>query len=85
MVVDGSPCPDLPWKGTVRVTTTGGDVVEEASTATDGRFEIALEPGEYVVSAVTEPGGIGGAAPATVTVDAGAWAEVTVSVDTGMR
>jgi hypothetical protein len=85
VVVEGSPCPDLPWRGTVRVITTDGDVIEEASTSADGRFEIALDPGEYIVVAVLEPGGIGGAIPSPVTVGANAWTDVTLSVDTGIR
>ncbi len=85
VVVAGSPCPDLPWQGMVRISSTGGDVVVEASTTAEGRFEFALEPGEYVASAVVEPTGVGGASPTTVTVGAGAWTEVTLSVDTGIR
>ena len=85
VVAEGSPCPDLPWQGIVRVSTTGGEFVGEASTTTDGRFEFALEPGEYIASAVVEPTGVGGASPMTVTVGAGAWTEVTLSVDTGIR
>ncbi|HVF07381.1 MAG TPA: hypothetical protein VNC60_02295 [Actinomycetota bacterium] len=85
VVVEGSPCPDLPWQGIVRISTTGGDLVEEASTTADGRFEVALGPGEYIASAVFEPAGVGSATPTTVTVDAGAWTEVTLSVDTGIR
>jgi hypothetical protein len=81
----GSPCPDRPWQGVVRVSTPGGEVVDEASTGQDGRFEIALEPGSYVVVAVIEPGGLTSASPANVTIETGAWTEVSLSVDTGIR
>lgn len=83
--VQGSPCPDQPWQGTVRVTTTDGDVVDEVPTGDDGRFDVALDPGDYVVIAVTEAGRLPMAAPQDVTVVEGEWVEVALVVDTGIR
>jgi hypothetical protein len=81
--IAGSPCPDLPWQGTVIAIGASG---EEHAVTTDaeGRFELALEPGTYEVSidAASSPPF---AKPQTVTVEVGAFTEVTVSVDTGIR
>lgn len=81
----GSPCPDRPWQGVVRVSTPGGEVVDETSTGSDGRFGIALGPGSYVVVAVVGSQGLTSASPASVTIESGAWTEVSLSVDTGIR
>ena len=83
--VQGSPCPDQPWQGTVRVTTIDGDMVDEVATGVDGRFEVALEPDDYVVIAVTEADRLPMAAPQEVTIGEGEWVEVTLVVDTGIR
>ena len=85
VVVAGSPCPDRPWQGTVRIAATQGDVVREVETDDRGHFEIALGAGSYVVVAVTDPERISTGSPQTVTVAAGEWAEVTLVVDTGLR
>lgn len=83
--VQGSPCPDQPWQGTVRVTTTDGDVLDEVPTGVDGRFEVTLEPGDYVVMAVTEADRLPMAAPQEITIGEGEWVELTLVVDTGIR
>lgn len=82
--VEGSPCPDLPWEGTV--IAEGTETGEEFTVETDaeGRFELPLEPGSYEVSIVsgsTPPF----AKPQTVAVDPGSFTEIVVSVDTGIR
>jgi hypothetical protein len=53
-------------------------------TDADGRFELALPPGTYEVSIVSEsPPPF--AKPQTVEVEAGAFTTITVAVDTGIR
>ncbi len=78
-----SPCPPAPWSGTVRATAVGGSVTEGTSAA-DGRFLLALEPGSYTVVAVTE-GGVGYGEPVDVIVTEGAPRQVNLFVDTGIR
>jgi hypothetical protein len=85
VVQQGSPCPDQPWQGAVRATTAGGDVVDEVRSDAGGRFEIALDPGDYVVVAVTDAGRLPMATPLEVMVPHGGWIEVTLVVDTGIR
>ena len=82
--VEGSPCPDLPWQGVVVATDEASGEETSVTTDTDGRFELALEPGTYEVTIDA------GSAPPfaesqTVTVEAGSYTEIVVSVDTGIR
>ena len=83
--IAGSPCPDEPFQGTIQVLNADGDVVADATTNDDGSFEIPLEPGSYVVTAALEGGSPPFVKPVDVTVEVGAFAEVNVSVDTGIR
>jgi len=79
-----SPCPDLPWEGTVVATATDSGETFTASTDADGGFELSLSPGTYVVTidaASTPPI----TEPQTVTVEDGSFTEIEVFVDTGIR
>ena len=80
-----SPCPDLPFDGTIRVSTPGGDVVAEVHTDADGTFEVLVDPGSYVVAPVLDDGGPSSAAPVSVEVTEGAFAQTAVTIDTGIR
>jgi hypothetical protein len=82
--IEGSPCPDRPFEGTVIATATGTGEDFTVETDAEGRFELALEPGTYEVSILSdsEPPF---AKPQTVEVESGAFTSVTVSVDTGIR
>ena len=79
-----SPCPDLPWEGTVVATDTASGEEFTATTDADGRFELTLAPGTYEVS-IDVGSSPPTAEPQTVTVDAGAFAVVDLFVDTGIR
>jgi hypothetical protein len=85
VVVQGSPCPDRPWTGTVRITSVEGDTVSEAATGPDGSFSFELEPGRYRVLAVIDGGGPATAASRSIMVDEGAFTEVSLLVDSGIR
>ena len=82
--VQGSPCPDLPYEGTVIVTDTESGEESTVETDSEGRFELSLEPGTYEVSIVSETSPPF-AKPQTVTVEPGAFTEIIVTVDTGIR
>jgi len=79
-----SPCPDRPFQGQVAATASDGSTTTVATDA-DGRFTIDLTAGTYTVAAVTSGGGPPTAVPRTVTVRDGAYAQVTLEVDTGIR
>jgi hypothetical protein len=84
VAVAGSPCPDQPWVGVVRILTPGGTQVGEVRTASDGTFAIDVEPGTYQVVAVTS-GGPGGARAERVEVPVSSQVRVHLRVDTGIR
>jgi len=81
-----SPCPDRPLADVQVQVLQGGDVVATVRSDGDGRFTVALEPGDYVLQAVVEQGGPGmSAKPVDVTVTSGTFVEVNVPVDSGIR
>ena len=80
-----SPCPDAPLSKTEVQVKRSGNVVATATSDETGAFQVALPPGTYSVEMVTDMGGIGYARPVDVTVTDGAFAQVSVVVDTGIR
>jgi hypothetical protein len=81
---EGSPCPDEPMPGVQVQATAGGSVAGTTRTDADGRFELRLPPGDYLLEAVLPPGPPS-AKPTSVTVPPRGFAQVTVLVDTGIR
>jgi hypothetical protein len=81
-----SPCPDRPVPDVQVQVLQGGDVVTTVRSDGDGQFTVALEPGDYVLQAVVQEGGPAmSAKPVDATVTSGAFVEVTVPVDSGIR
>ena len=85
VVVQGSPCPDRPWRGLVRATTARGTVAGQVETDARGRFEVVVEPGTYDVVPVVEAARPPSASPVTVTVPASGWVAGELRVDSGIR
>lgn len=86
VVQEGSPCPDEPVGGVEVRALTDGETIAETTSGEDGRFELELPPGLYTLEAVVDPGGPGMfAKPVAVTVTAGAFVEVVLPVDSGIR
>jgi hypothetical protein len=84
VVVEGSPCPDQPWEGIVRVSGTDGQVAEVATDA-KGRFAVTVRPGTYDVGPVMEGAVPGFSRSERVTVTDGDVIVITLTVDTGIR
>jgi hypothetical protein len=84
VAVAGSPCPDRPFPGTVLVKGTGG-VSDQVKTDDQGKFRLALAPGNYVVTLLLSTTGPPTAKPVSVTVIQGKFTQVTVEVDTSIR
>ena len=78
------PCPDRPYQATIDVLSPDGAFVKEFTTAADGTFTVHLPPGDYILQ-----GGGGKAFPRaprlSVTVRAGAYTQVRLSFDSGIR
>jgi hypothetical protein len=81
-----SPCPDRPLPDvSVRVIGSDGRTVAEGRTDGTGHFSLDVAPGTYTAQAVVEPAGPTSAKPEQVTVSPAQFAEVTLTVDTGIR
>jgi hypothetical protein len=81
-----SPCPPKPVPSiSVQVLSTSGEVVDTTTTDGNGRFSVALDPGTYEVRATPGQQAFMSARPVDVTVRRGAFANVTIRADTGIR
>ena len=80
-----SPCPDLPFVGDVQATASDGTITT-VTTDAQGRFSMDVVPGAYTLVAVIEgDGGPPTPIPQTVVVEQGAYVQVTLLVDSGIR
>jgi len=78
------PCPDLPYQAWINVRTASGESVTRIRSGEDGRFRVGLVPGRYVLNPESgDPFPI--ASEQEVAVGDGAYTEVIVSFDTGIR
>jgi hypothetical protein len=86
VVTEDMPCPPEPYEAEIRVRAAGsGEVVATVRSGEDGRFEVLLEPGDYVLEGVSPPSGFPFAKPLDVTVRPHAFTRATVAFDTGIR
>lgn len=84
--MEGTPCPDEPIAGVEVRAVRDGEPVAGATSDAQGRFELLLPPGEYTLEAVIGPDGPGMfAKPVGVTVSSGAFVDIVVPVDSGIR
>ena len=83
----GSPCPDKPVAAEVQIFSAGSDeLVTSSDSGENGRFRIDLEPGSYeLLPVVSESGGLPYGTRTHVTVEAGEYHRVTLSLDSGIR
>ncbi len=81
---DASPCV-TPYLTELVITDDSGSTVGKVTSGNDGRFEIALPPGSYVIQPAPGQGGVPFAIPVPVTVVADDYAEVEVDYDSGIR
>jgi hypothetical protein len=80
-----SPCPDRPLPGVRVEVRRGGNAVGAARTDGQGRFTVGVDPGTYEVRVAPGQQGFMSSKPITAVVREGAFTDVTVSVDTGIR
>jgi len=83
---EGSPCPDRPLSDVEVRVLSDGETIAETTSGEGGRFEVVLPPGVYTLEAVVgsdDPGM--SAKPVNVTVTSGAFVDVVVPIDSGIR
>jgi hypothetical protein len=80
------PVPCLtPYAAALVVTDSESAVVARITSGADGRFQVDLPPGEYVVTPATGSDTYPIAQPVSVVVGPGDFAEVEINYDTGIR
>ena len=83
---EDQPCPDVGYQSTITVLTETGRTVTQFQTDEEGLFRIALPPGSYILhpeSPQDKPLPYAGEIP--FTVSEGAYTQLTVSFDSGIR
>lgn len=80
-------CADKPFQGNLTATSADGQrEVARFATGPDGRFRVALAPGEYAIRNAQDPNGLPRcSSEGTFVVRAGAWTRADVACDTGIR
>ena len=81
-----SPCPPRPLADVdVRVVDAGGDVLASATSDDDGRFEVDVPPGSFLLTAAIQKDPARSVRPTRVHVVAGTVTRANVLVDSGIR
>lgn len=79
-------CADQPYQANLKILDQQENVVTTFQTDGEGRFQIALEPGDYEVVPLNETSSVfPRAATQVVTVRQGEFTQVAVQFDTGIR
>ncbi len=83
---EGVPCPDQPYQAKLIALDLNGRVVARASSDAEGKFEIELPPGEYILRAENPEGEtLPYAGDVEFTVTADEFTEIVVYFDSGIR
>jgi hypothetical protein len=83
---DNNPVPCLtPYVATMAVLDNEGVKVATITSGADGKFQVNLPPGDYVVTPESGTDTYPIAQPQSVTVATGVYTEIQVNYDTGIR
>jgi hypothetical protein len=84
LVTPGQECPDQPYQAMLTVNSSDGRTITRVQTDQQGRFRLALQPGQYVLHPEST-----NAMPYTgdqaFTVAAGRFTQLFVTYDSGIR
>lgn len=83
VVREGEACPDQPYQALLTVNNPKGERIVQVQTDADGQFKIPLWPGEYILHPESE--NIPFADDQTLIVESGAFTQVIVNYDSGIR
>jgi hypothetical protein len=86
VVQAGETCPDLPYPASLDVVNPVGKLVARLEADERGEFAISLPEGTYTLAAsAADDTRLPWAEPLEIVVRSGAWTEVTVRMDSGIR
>ena len=84
VVEPGQVCADQPYQATLTVRSLDGMQVAQFQTDAQGRFQVPLVPGEYILHPES-PNGLPFANDQSFTVQTGSFTQITVHYDSGIR
>ena len=84
VVQPGQACPDQPYQATLTVKSPNGVQIVQVQTDAQGRFQVSLVPGDYILHPES-PNGIPFAGDQSFTVQTGQYTHITVTYDSGIR
>jgi len=84
VVQEGQECPDQPYQATITVNSPDGGKIVQVQTDEEGRFEIPLTPGEYILHPES-PNVMPFASEQSFVVEEGKYTELIVNYDSGIR
>ena len=84
VVQQGQACPDQPYQATLTVNSRDGIQIAQIQTDDQGRFHVALVPGEYILHPES-PNGLPFAGDQSIMVQTGRFTQITVHYDSGIR
>jgi hypothetical protein len=84
VVQQGQSCPDQPYQATLTVRNSNGLQIAQFQTDEQGRFNIPLVPGEYILHPES-PNGVPFAGDQSFVVETGQYTQLTVHYDSGIR
>ncbi len=84
---EGTPCPDQPFQATIVVwDAERNQKVSTFTTDEEGRFRVALAPGEYYIDPQSpNPGAPPTGTPQTVTAPPDRFVRIAIQYDSGIR
>jgi hypothetical protein len=85
VVQEDVDCPDQPLVADLEVQDLRARVVARGRSEADGRYRIAVGPGEYMLVPLSPSVGLPFASPIPITVHEGNWTEADVFYDSGIR
>ena len=83
-VQPGQECPDQVYQATLTVKSLSGVQIVQFQTDAQGRFQVPLVPGEYILHPES-PNGIPFAGDQSFVVETGNYTQITVHYDSGIR
>ena len=84
VVQQGQECPDQPYQATLTILSQNSVRVAQVQSDEQGRFQVLLVPGEYILHPES-PNGMPFAGDQSFVVEAGHYTQITVHYDSGIR